>query len=485
MAAVIAVGFACFPHLADDLHSAFCFWDTYDKGAPIEWGAYADNLSKILYHNHFRLPNLLMPFVILLPGWIVAASSGTVFAALCLMAARMGGFRAKPLAFALFMLGMTVFYPWLDQLYLTSFQLPYIYGPALALWLLRRLQTHRGNPWLTGMLAFTVGIWHEILGLPVLVTCAVMWLRYRRWRNAATAVSIAALTVGLALLTWLFSFNVARTSLIAFGLRSTSILPFFVPMLVYLGLALALRRRIGPRQFLLVTLTAASLLTCSYFLLAPRITALGNVCALAGMCGLAARHMRRTRAGVAAAALTLGIIAANFAAADAVCLRINRDLADILAKYRRDPSQTVFAHIELSEDAPLWLLFKPTYFGWWAYKYGMWTIDRAYGLPGQPIRYVPEEMATFTPDRAVALGDSIYLYRGHMVGVESTPDWIVADYGMGPRNRKFITVEFRSPVDGKTYLWLHPEQMWVDMRRWHYPVSARRSEAPAGFIYYR
>lgn len=481
IAAVTALGFLWYPHLADDLHSAVCFKSSYLHGAPIDMRAYWDNLYTILYHNHFRLPNLLMPFVILLPEWLVATVSCAVLVAMMLLAASLGGFRTRPLVFALFVLGMAVVYPWFDQLYLTSFQLPYIYGPTLSLWMMWLLARGRGS--VAGMVALgcVIGLWHEIWGATLLMACTAVWVRYSRMRTRVLAAGIISLSVSLGMLVVLFTFNVKRAELAVLGLRSVSILPFMLPMVAAVVIGLIRWRRCDGVQFMLLVATCISLLACTYFLLAPRITALGNLCALIFLCSILPRQIQSVRHSILATAI-IALVCAHYVAADMVCLRTRRDIRAILAAYEAHPDRTVFSHIDFPEDQPWYLLFKPAYSGWSAYKYCAATINSIYSDGVRPIEYVPVEMADFTPAGAAQIGDSIYSYRGHMVGSTSTPEWLVADYGMGPRLRRFVCTDFVG-ADGRRWRWLHPGQIWLDYRDWHHPLSAVAASCPEGFRY--
>ncbi len=481
VAAVTALGFMWYPHLADDLNSAVCFKSTYLHGAPIDMRAYWDNLSTILYHNHFRLPNLLMPFVILLPEWLVAGASGAVLVVMMLIAASLGGFRERPLVFALFVLGMAVVYPWFDQLYLTSFQLPYIYGPTLSVWMLWLLVRGRGS--VTGMavLGCVIGLWHEIWGVTLLLTCAVGWIRYRDMRTCVLAAAIISLAISLGVLTVLFTFNVERAELAAFGLRSVSILPFMLPMSAAVIIGLIRWRRCDRTQFMLLVATCISLLACMYFLLAPRITALGNLCALTFLCSIIPVRGIATRHSVLATVI-MAVVCAHYMAVDAVCLRTRRDFRGIVDAYEANPDSVVFSHIDFPEDQPWYLLFKPAYSGWSAYKYCAATINSIYSDGVRPIEYLPVEMAGFTPAGAQQIGDSIYAYRGHIVGTPSTPEWLVTDYGMGPRLRLYIYTDFVGD-DGRRWRWMHPGQIWLDYRNWHHPLSAVAASRPEGFRY--
>jgi len=470
-AVVTAAGFALFPHIADDLFSANLLQDSYLHGQPVDPAAYVENISIILHRNHFRLCNLLMPLVIMLPRWIPAAVSGCALLAIYMMSARIGRFDGRPLRMALYILALTVAYPWLDQLYLTSFQLPYLWGPAAALWLLTLLWRGKGRPAALGLLGYVLGFWHELPAAAILAAAAATWLRYPQMRTARTAAAAIGLALGIGTIAISFIFNATGGGFIAPDIHRASTFVFLLPAFAYIIAELWRWRRLDCGSFCLLAATVASTAICTYFCAGPRTTSFGTLCALAGLMRLMpARRLMSARLSAALACATLAAVLAHYVAVDMMCGRLARQTRYVLDTFATDPSATIFAPMTLREDASPLLLGKP-YYDWWAHTRCRRVFEWMYAPAGHTIGVVPEELRDFSPERAarVAGSGSIYLWRGHTVAEQGTPTLLTADYGLGPRQRWYSAVTFRSEADGRQYLWLHPEQLATDFYRFHSP----------------
>lgn len=479
LSAVTAVGFALFPHIADDLFSANLLQDSYLYGSPIRADAYFESLDRILCGNHFRLCNLLMPLVIMLPRWIPAAVSGIALFCIYILLARLGQCDTRPLRFALSVLGITVLYPWPDQLYLTSFQLPYLCGVAAAIGLLWLILYGPDSSVLAAATGYVVGFWHELAAGALIVTVVALWIRYpAMWRSSLCAAGVG-LSLGVATIAVSFLFNSSGGGFVLPYIHRAATVVFLAPSFLYIAFAVCRFRHLDRDGFALFVATVVAAGICLYFSAGPRTTAFGTICALAGLFRLLPRHrLVPRRLAAVLTAVILAIVAAHYVAVDLMSRRLAGQTEYILSAYAADPSATIFAPLTLREDASPLLLGKP-YYDWWAHTRGRQVFEWMYATPGHPINVVPCELRDFTPRRGTRIpgSSSIFLYRGHTVAVAPVPSRLMADYGLGPRQRCFSQVTFRSEADGQEYMWLHPDLLGLDFYRFHNPsfISCQQS----------
>lgn len=472
LAAVAAAGFALFPHIADDLYSANFIRDAYLEGRLLPDAAdYVAALRHILHTNHFRLCNLLMPLIILLPRWIPALISGAALAALYLLAARIGRFADRPLRLGIFAAALAAAYPWPDQLYLTSFQLPYLWGPVAALWMLSLLWRGRGTPAGLALLGWAIGFWHELPAGALLAAALAAAVRYPAMRTARTAAAAAGLAGGVATVALSFIYNSTGGGFVPPAIHSASTFVFLVPAVACLIAAAVCRRRLGMAGFCLAAATAASTVLCVYFCVGPRITAFGTLCALCGLMRLLpARQLMPRRASLAAAAVVIAAVAAHWTAATVMCARLDAENRAIIAAARPGVA-TIYAPMTLREDVPAALLGKP-YYDWWAHSRPRSVMEWMYAPAGGHIYVVPRELRTFSPDSARLIPGSVgmWLWEGHTVSAPVGTTLFTADYGLGPVTRWYCAVPFTAG-DGRLYYWVHPDGLSADFYGFHNPRS--------------
>lgn len=465
MAAAAAVpGFYWFPHIADDLRSAWPLLATYLHGAPPDWHAYGRDLVNIFHGNHFRLPNLLMPLLILLPQWLPAIISGGALCAVYLLGAALGEFSRRPLPMALFIAGMTLFFPWVDQMYLTSFQLPYLWGSAMSLWLIWMILLRRGHCVGMSALALTVGLWHEALAGPVLAGIIALRAISPRHRDRRSLCAAICLALGIGVIALPFIWKPFSTAHSFFESRSSLVYPVLLPTAAYAvtcAVAVARTRRLGPAHVFMLTVALTAGAITLYFNAGPRTDALGATCALAGLCAFIPASPRPRWI---LPTVIFGAVLAHTAAVDAMCLRLRDETRHVLDSHRSTAvAATIFAPMTLRENAP-WYLFQKPYYDWLAHRRPLDIINATYFPDGRPIRVVPAPLRDFSPEHATAVsGDAgVWLYRGYMVGPDDTPQSLDADFGRGGRRRDFHTAPFRTRTDTVTYVWIHPDNAWPD-----------------------
>lgn len=474
-AAAAVPGFYWFPHIADDLRSSWPLLDTYLHGAPVDWHAYVRDLVSIFRGNHFRLPNLLMPLVILLPKWLPALLSGAALCAILQLGAALGGFSRRPLPAVLFIAAMTLFFPWVDQMYLTSFQLPYLWGSAMSLWLMWLILRRRGRCAGVAALALATGLWHEALAGPLLAGIGALWVVSPRHRDRRAIYAAICLALGIGVIALPLFWRSFPTAHAFFESRQALVYPILLPTAAYAVACCAAaarpRQRMQEHVFMLtVALTAAAVTI--YFNAGPRTDALGSVCALAGLCGFIPAS-RRPRWILSA--IIFSAVLAHTAAVDNMCLRLRDETRRALAAARDNGTATVFARMTLREDAP-WYLFQKPYYDWFAHRRPIEVLNATYFPGGTPIKVVPAVLRDFSPESATAVPGNagVLLYRGYTVGPGDTPCSLDADFGRGSRRRDFHTVPFRARGDTTTYMWLHPDNAWPDFLLHPSPTNINR-----------
>lgn len=142
-AIIISIGLYFFPLISDDLFSVIYFKDAFLYGDSFDLNVYYTNIKQIFEGNHFRLPNLLMPVIILLPKWIPAFISCLSIFYILRIGSQLGNFKYSWKGLTIFASGFIFLFPWWNQLYLVSFQSPYLWGSAFSLILLKSILTHK------------------------------------------------------------------------------------------------------------------------------------------------------------------------------------------------------------------------------------------------------------------------------------------------------------------------------------------------------
>lgn len=467
LALVAAAGFYAFPYISDDLKSTESVKDTFLYGMPLDFGAYFRNIGVIFTENHFRLPNLLMPLIILLPRWLTALVSGIALWWTMAVAARLGRFSDNYLRYSLLVAGTMIAFPWTDQLYLLSFQAPYLWGAAMAVSIIYMILHRReSNPWISGILCFVMGFWHEAYAAAILggVICLLIFRRSYRTRSivaAAAGLSMGILTDALPSLilgTWLqWGFFEGRMMLLY---------PYLILTAIYLLWAAAAyargSRRISVTELFLLESAIASAILTYYFKTGARIDGLGVICALTGMIMLLPQGFDRSKLSRIVAMAILALIAIHLAAVDAMCFRLRAETDYVVDQYRKNPDQVIFAPVTFRRYAPWYLLQKPHY-DWFGHTATVREFTLAYGTERHPLRVVPKELRGFSASQGTPMAGSADLisWHDHMLcpaHPEAPGPWLNVDYGRGTRKLYFYIVPFRSEADGKDYLWFYPDQ---------------------------
>lgn len=458
--------------------SAFLYGDDFDIVA------YLKNIKSIFDSNHFRLPNLLMPWVILLPKWIPAFLSFASLIYIFIAGSRLGRFENSWKAMVLFTAGVVFLFPWIDQLYLISFQAPYLWGTALTLLLIRWVLSERRQAAAALFIySFFIGFWLEIYGGALLGACVCLALFYKSFRNSSIASVICGLICGIMLAAVPLILQEKWTKWPYFEMRMELIYPYILPTLIYMAVCVVLLRKhksyvINSLNLTLLEISVAASLLTLYFCTGVRLNGLGIVCSIIGIIYLLRPFFGK---GYLSAIVSSGIFIfsiIHLIVLDELCYRLGKETDYVLDRYMNKRESPVFAEITLREDVP-WIALQKPYFDWFAHHGPVRVFNEIYGNENLPLVVVPKQLENFTPEVAECIdGDScIYYYQGYLVTQEGDTDLFYIDYGNGPVIRYFYTVDFTG-ADGKKYTWNHLDYALLEAIMNPRPISMHRYIVP-------
>lgn len=468
-ALLLLPGFYFFPAVGDDLMSVLFFKDSFIWGKPFDWATYLANVREIYFGLHFRLPQLLMPFMMLIPKWIPAVISSAAAGYLLVGGSRMGAFLRSWKAMVLYAAGIVLLFPWTDQMYLISFQVPYLWGAALSLMLLKMiLAPGSANVWLAGILGFVTGFWMEAYAGAVFGACVCLAIFYKEYRIKTIYIVTASLACGILTAAIPLIVYDKWTNWPDFHGRMIMVYPYLAVIALHALMSVMMLRRhrrevVNSLNLTLLEVGIASAILTVSFEAGARICGFGVVCALIGVIRLA-RCMEWGR-GLAAsvAAVLLGAFAVcHLVVVDVLCYRMGKETDYVLDRYLHHGESPVFTQLTLREDAPLLALQKP-YFDWFAHDRPLKVFEKIYGDGHRPIEVVPRSLQDFAPAKAELIEGSarLYYYDGYLVGADTTLWMFITDFGRGPSPCYYHKVAFDGN-DRRRYLWLHPDNASVD-----------------------
>lgn len=459
-AVATGIGFYYFPWIADDIKYRQHFVDYYIAGASVNP---ADIWSKYLIHyftDNARGATLAMLVLQFLPDWIAALiSTAAYFFSLRIML-RLARLENSPMAAAAIAFAFALFMPWVDQMYLFDFQLPYLVGGAVALWFISALLEHRYSNIAFWALSLFVGVWQECFGFPVFVGMTALMLFYPRFRDRRTLVSLCIILAGLAFLYTAPGRARYQVGVGVFHSRFNIIFVFLLPAVVYLLSSASVfvkdfmrRHRPEPEAVMMTVACAVSAWLSAYAAFGPRVGWLSATLAFAGMLAIArpifaSRPWLKKTAGITAAA-AFAFFMVHICFVDYYCYTQRREYDTVIAQYRANPDRPIYTDMILRHQAPLICLQKP-YFGIFSHYLHLKVLSRFYGSTDRFMRVLPIELQTYNHEAAQPLGDTPFrIWSGHIVGpaVSDKPErlYVTADYGKGPTDCSFMIMPFTDP----------------------------------------
>lgn len=497
VALLVGVGLSIFPATGDDLHLSWPWrgwlirgdlrgWLVRGEGP--DWDGVRDFAVWFFNNENRRLANFVMMALAALPRWVAGMLSGLAVGYIVFKGAQLVSLGRRPLAFSLWTAAIVLGLPWYDQLYLIDFQLNYTWAAALMLayagMLLKQSGTERVIVAGMFVLALVLGVWHEGFGVPCLLATVTLPVLSRRFRTPATWAAIAGLAIGSAFL--MITPVMAQTMAQAggpgaryfSGKLGRLVYPYLAVGVAYF-LALGVASFSGKRNLLRQPLWAfASVVVAASFVITcvtatgPRAFTPGLVFGWLGIvacASLLARHPERLwRASAVASALIFTFLTAHLVYVDVICARLQSEYRCTIEAWRADPTATAFVPMTSRNDVSWLCVWKPHY-NLFSHRGPVAQISRYYFDTDTARLAVPEQLAGYTPQKAVKIpGDArATAYEGYIVGPWLGPRALLLgmcdSYGMGEREREYYYVPFRSRADNRLYGWFHPDRTDIDV----------------------
>lgn len=475
---LLATGFYVFPWISDDINFRILFREYFAGEKPMTLSWVWEHICWRYFNDNGRFANVAMVLGITGPDW--GLKTGSLIAAFMSMSygLKLSGLERSFNAAALFTFGFIVAMPWQDSLYVTDFQLNYLWSGAIMLAFLYMFLFRRGNAMVLCAMGLLLGLWQESCGFPALIAVLVVGLLFKSYRDRRTSVAVLALVAGLC---WLYFSPGAmryRTSAPAsFSFRINILAVYAVPPLLFgiWTVSNLLKRRFSGmserRKAVLAALMVVSVVSTAlmfYSCMGPRVGWAGVLSSLIGMICLLhqsrllelfTRKSRRMLAWV-----LLGFTVVHLGVVDVYSLKEGRTYRKIIEGYISEPDKVQFADLLLREELPLYCLQKP-HLGAFSHWANINIQSYFYRADGTRIRVVPERLRDFNRGEARVIDGSgeFYEWKGLVVGpvLYDTPSVarnIEADYGRGLHQVDFFTTTF-------------PDAAGV-MRAWYYPDAS-------------
>ena len=473
----IGIGMIWFPHISDDLKFLTPFAD-YVKGNSSDLSrAFKDGVIFWLNNENIRISNLIAIFLLWLPPYVSGIITTVAIWVIIKKSVTLARISTKPLAVIFFVMMFLVFYPWTDQLYLTDFQINYIWATAISLFIVSRLTNSSSNSLASlVILCFILGWFHEGFGGGIAALLLSLIVFFRRFRNLKYLLCLLALIPGIAVIgiSQLNSFDG-----LYFADRQNILYLYSLPALIFIFLTLIYCGGNRKRSFLQLispntdlTLFSLLFLSVSGTLLmlmvptGPRSGSLGIIASLIGISYILPLlpfrlHAFRNR-GVRylLSIIFLSFIFCHIVLVDIECIKAYKTTQDVVRRYMDNPSKPIYADMTLRSDAGVLCLQKP-YYDWFAHEKTIKVIEQFYGdSTSRPLIVIPKELESIDLTRAVPIAGNAGLYRyGHLLfGPAELPypyvnNLEVIEDGTARRMRYYV-VPFN---DGRPWAWYYPD----------------------------
>ena len=273
-------------------------------------------VSDTLVENYFinaRLSNELYILLLPLPRIVSTLLSALCFLLMMLLAVRLGGFGRRPLAVAAFTAAAVFLLPWIDQLYLVTFQFNYILPMALTLAIFclaiqpdSKPARHRST--LLFILGLLTGLCHEEYASCAIASLAAIPLIFLRYRNRRLLAALLCLSLGFALLLSTPPFHRGSKLSQYFSTRMVMVYPFLILTAIYLIVSLIrlakklLRKeKLSELDPVIIATAVTALLSTGatiIFKTGSRTAVPAIICAAIGLCRICTRKPRREFRGL-------------------------------------------------------------------------------------------------------------------------------------------------------------------------------------------
>lgn len=473
---LLATGFYVFPWISDDINFRILFREYFAGEKPMTLSWVWEHICWRYLNDNGRFANVAMVVGITGPDWFLKTGSLIAAFVSMLYGLKIAGCERSFNAAALFAFGFIVAMPWQDSLYVTDFQLNYLWSGAIMLVFLYMFLFRRGNIMALSAMGLLLGLWQESCGFPALIAVSVVGTFFRPYRDRRTFLAVAALITGLC---WLYfspgAMRYRATAPASFSFRINILAVYAVPPLLFWIWTVfnLIKRRFTrmseQKQAGLVALTAVSVVSAGlmfYSCMGPRVGWAAVLTSLVGMLclfhqsrilALFTRKSRRILAWI-----LFGFTVLHLGIVDVYSFKEGRTYRNIIEEYMSDPDKIQFADLLLREELPLYCLQKP-HLGAFSHWANINIQSYFYRADGTRIRVVPERLRDFdkADARLIEGSGDFYEWKGLVVGPvlydnPSVARNIHADYGRGLHQVDFFTTTFPDSA-GVMYAWYYPD----------------------------
>lgn len=437
--------------------------------------------------DNSRLSNMAVVPFLLLPKWV-----GSLLALLAWIYAMCGSFRLadvdwrrSPLVPVALML-WSFFMPWREQMGALDYQFNYLLASGIAVWFLLLFRdaddSEKSRIWPLSLVGFLLGAWQEAFAAPVFGGLAALYLFCADCRRRKYIWALAGLGVGLLWLAAAPGLRVriggevltARFTWYRFALMFIQHPSFcLMAVLVIISIAREGWRRLVADRFLLFLIVSATVpLVLAFLSNAMRRT--GWWCDLASVMGIMMLLRRLWRKywgryslkNIPVAVIMTLLTVVHLAFVDYHAVRISRQLRQLIASYRSNPGDALFADFTVETESP-WICFFMPDFTLYTYNWNVMTVNNYYlGHRGEmEFRVIPERLrgidsSSGTP---VAGNSGLRLHDGYLIrnSDSDSPVAFNADIDFGIMRREGVSMHcyrFRSEADGEEYEVVYPQE---------------------------
>lgn len=374
----VGVGLSVFPPISDDIFFMMSFMDEHNN-LHFDFQSGYDNWWRM---GGRRLCNLVTICGALLPRWIFGVVSSICIYYILQIGRRLGGFYRSPLTLAVYVLMFLAIYPWVDQMYLFSFQTNYIWPTAASLWIVWRTLSNPGKFSIpTFILCLLLSAWHEGFGAGIAGTLIVLFVLCKPLRNWRTMLYALAIMPGILYLAlyripgWHKNYFSNRLGIL---LVYAIPLATFVVMWTYLLLKGAFVKSYRIAKLIwssniiaLAAMAASGTLFMLWVPTGPRTGSLGVIASCIGICCLGRAIMPRlslasNQASLALAAAISVFSLAHITLVDMECFKARNATEQVMSAYRDEPGKMQYVDMTLRIDVP-WYYFQKPYYDWFAH----------------------------------------------------------------------------------------------------------------------
>lgn len=303
-ACAFAFIFFTMPCIADDLWYMSKIHDFKMGSAP--WPGFSPLWETISWHysnDNARLSNILYVLLMSLPPVVISLISSLVCAWVLFALRKFCGRSIRGIMGAVVVAALfSIMLPWDDGVFIRNFQLNYVWGLGLSVACVQIfLSPERKSFFLSVVLGFACGAWHEGFSVPLIVGFIVMaGLRTKKYVSPWNIALVISMLVGVVWLVTAPAFYERATSFVGFFSMSSWTralrLNWSVALFIFLTIIRFVScKKIGDNLALFSIIATASLTIYFSNELGPRVCFVADYFSIAGICMILSPIVRRWR----------------------------------------------------------------------------------------------------------------------------------------------------------------------------------------------